>query len=492
MRCLRLFVVLLFTATSAAASALARVEVPAPRSPVSFIAAPAALSSSFLAPSVTLSVSAAPSAFISPSAAPAAFGPSTPAAPLPAAPALRSLPAASTVVSPPAAPTPAAPDPRPLDLITLTMPNGRTITVSRGVMNEDRRLELAGEGPDGILLDMGPSETAVGIGAQDIAKRPSDWALLSHDGTVTRVTVNRGQGRPGIIGGPARSVLILKAGSARALGVSRGKVIAQLGEGSSVTEVAEALKTGEFTPADLADSLARNPASEPRLFLDAILPLVDGERRTQVLTAIAKQADADGYLRMQAATELFLDTMPRALLRFDAKWRGRVVTALRYSDIWIHETGHQLVAKLVGAPLMEKRVYAHGAGFVGVAPGSSKPARIAIDLAGGAAETAVGSSFLAAAALLLSAHGLWLLAAALPAAGLIALGAHLIYGSVAHAANDLEHVFKLLGWPRARDFMLASLEAARRDAVAAGLSFAVPARVFYRAAWRVLTTKPSA
>ncbi len=459
-----------------------------------FIGMPAALSS-FLAPSAPTGFSASPSAFASPSAAPLAAVPSALTAPALsiAAPALRALPAASAAVPPAHAPTPAAPEQKPLDLVTLAMPNGRTITVSRGVMNENRQLELAGEGPDGILLDMGPSETSVGIGAQDIAKRPSDWALISHNGTITRLTLDCGQGRPGIIGGPARSILILKSGQARALGLKHGRIIAQLGEGSSVTEVAQALKSGEFKPAELASSLAGTAASEPRHFLDALLPLIDGDLRDQVLSAIAKQPNADGYLRMQAATEMFLDGMPRNLFRFDARFFSRLSTAYRYSDIWIHETGHQLVAKLVGAPLMEKRVYAHGAGFVGVAPGSGKAARVAIDMAGGGTEIAVGSTFAAAgASLVLLAHGLWLLAAAVPALGLIALGLHLIYGSVAHAANDLEHIFKLLGWTRARAFMRTSLIAASADARAAGMSFAVPARVFYRAAWRVLTTKPAA
>jgi hypothetical protein len=181
--------------------------------------------------------------------------------------------------------------------------------------------------------------------------------------------------------------------------------------------------------------------------------------------------------------------MPRALLRFDKAWPRKAAAAYNYADVWIHETGHQLAARLVGSPVEEKRVFAHGAGFI-VTPASTLPRQLAIDAAGGAAEIAVGLSAAGAgAALALAAHGWWLAAAAAPAAALILVGAAMAFGSVAHAALDLKHAFGLLGWARAQAFVAEAVADAGRDAAARGLGATVPARVFYRAALRLLVLR---
>lgn len=477
----------------------ARAVAAAPSVPASFLSAVPS------APSFSLAAGlSAPSLPVS--AIPSAVSVQAPAAAAAAAPALAALPAAAE--PPSAAPArvpaaaPAGTENKP-DLVSLRMPNGRTVVLARGVLNENRGLELSGEGPDGLLLDLGPSETAIGVDARDITGKPSDWVLLSHDGRVSSVRANRGGARSGLVGGAARSVIVVSAGRARELGLARGRAVPQLGEGSSVIEVEQAFESGEFTPAELADSLSRNGASEPRFFLDALVARLDasikrggedGEKaerlRSEVLLAVARAPEADGNLRMQAATVLFLDTMPRALLRFNKDWPRKVSTLYRWSDIWIHETGHQLVAAAVGAPAMEKRVFAHGAGFIAATPGAGKARRVAIDLAGGTAEVVVGGSAAAAGvAAILSAPGFWAVAAGLLAAPFIVLGLHMVLTSVAHASNDLEHVFGVLGWKKAESFMREAIAEAGRDAAKAARGVTVPAFVFYRAAARTLAAK---
>lgn len=498
MRFVRPLLVALLAAGSAAAAPVVRLEVPAVPTGAPSFTAGSVLSALPVAPSFSPGPnSAAPS--LSASLLPSAV---SVAAPAPAA-AVAALPAASD--SPSAAPNsvPAAASAAQTknpDLVSLQMPNGRTIVLARGVLNENRGLELSGEGPDGLLLDLGPSETSVGVDARDIAGKPSDWVLLSHDGRVTRVRESRGVNRSNLVGGAARSIIVVSAGRARELGLAPGRVVPQLGEGSSVVEVVDALKSGQFTPAELADSLSRNGAPEPRYFLDGVVARLDAQvkkggpdgakaaqLREDVLRAIARAPEADGYLRMQAATRMFLDAAPRALFRFNKDWPKKAATMYRWTDIWIHETGHQLVAASVGAPAMEKRVFAHGAGFITATPGATVPRRLAIDLAGGAAEIVAGGSAAAAGiAGIVAAPGLWALAAGLFAAPFIVLGLHMVLTSAAHASNDLEHAFGLLGWTRAAAFMREALAQSGKDAVKAGYGVTVPARVFYRAAFRLL------
>lgn len=470
-----------------------------------------ALSASAPAPlaSAPLALSASPLLAGPVAAAPAAAASASVAAPVPAAASaeLSAAPAAvaaaaenpQSPASPPAASAQgAAPA---LDLVSLKMPSGRTITVARAVMDGRHKLAIEGEGPDGILLDLGPSETSFGMPAGEIAGRRSDWALFSHDGRLTRLTAGRGGDRPGLVGGPARSVLIVPAGRARELGLSKDVLVAELGEGSSVVEVQDALVSGEWKAEDLAEALKENGGSEPRHFLDALTARLDAaasvpgpegaraaELRREVLLALAKHPRVDGNLRMQAATRLFLDDMPRGLFRADKGWPRRVRTAGKYADLWIHETGHQVAAFLVGSPMMEKRVFAHGAGFITSPEQASTPRRLAIDAAGGGAEVTVGLSAAAAgAALAFVAHGAWLAAALVPAVALVLVGLHLVYGSVAHAVNDIEHAFGVLGWTTAKTFVSEAIaESWREGAALSKNGMTVPERVFYRVALRKL------
>jgi hypothetical protein len=470
-------------APALAASALAPLaSAPRSLSAAPLAAGPVAVSAPALAADPAGVVAAAVSAEIP--SAPAAAAEASEAAPAPAGPSAAGAP------SEPAAP----------DLVSLKMPNGRTVTVARAIMDEKRGIQNLFEGPDGILLDLGPSEASFGMPANAIAGRRADWAQFSHDGRLTRLDEGRGGDRPGLVGGAARSVLVVPAGRARELGLAKGAVVAELGEGSSVVEVQEALTSGEWKPAELAEALKENGASEPRHFLDALLarfdaaalvPGPDGARaaelRGEVLEAIAKHPRVDAHLRMQAATRMFLDGMPRGLFRFNRAWPRRVVVAYNYADTWVHETGHQLVAGLVGSPVEEKRVFAHGAGFI-TTPSSTKPRQLLIDAAGGSAEIAVGLSAAGAgAALALALHGLALALVALPAAALAFVGLHMAYSAVAHAANDVEHAFGLLGWTRAKAFMAETIAQSTREGAALRRNgMTVPARVFYRVALRGL------
>ncbi|MBI3563973.1 MAG: hypothetical protein HY079_02110 [Elusimicrobia bacterium] len=503
MNLVRLLLALACASVPAWAAPVVRVEPIAPqaRLPAPFAGVPAVGLGPSLSPSLPVSLAAASPSLAVPSAPSAA----PLRAAVPAAPALRAAaalpapsdgPAAAPQV--PAAPAPAKPE---KELVELRMPNGKAITVSRGMMDERGRVTVPGSGPDGILIDLGPSEASFGLRAGSLLVRSGDWAFFSHDGRLTRLQKDRGGDR--LVGGAARSVLIVAPGRARALGLKRGTVLPRLGEGSTVLEVRDVLLSGEWRPFDFAEAMKENPASEPRYMLDSLVASFDelvraggpeaaraAELRWEVLQAVAKHPRTDGHLRMQAATRMWLDGMPRALFRLNRdlprKWR----VAYQFADTWVHETGHQAVAWLVGSPLMEKRVTAHGAGFI-TTPTATTPRQLAIDAAGGAAEVSVGAS---AAALggwaLLGLHGWALAAAAAPALALILVGLHMAYSATAHAAHDLAHMFGLLGWTRAQAFMTEAVADSTRDGLALKKpGMTVPVGVFYRAAFRLLALK---
>lgn len=499
MNSVRLIVALLWASVPAWSAPVVRVEVPVRSAPVAPIVLPATLPNPFTAPSSPLALLAAPPSLAVPSA-PSAV--TLPAAVPAAAPALRAAPAASVVSeSPsavPAAPAPAKPE---QELVALVMPSGRTITVSRGVMDERGRVTVNGSGPDGVLIDLGPSETSFGLKAGALFSGRNDWALFSHDGRLTRLQEGRSGER--LVGGAARSVLIVRAGRARELGLARGRTVSRLAEGSTVIEVRDALLSGEWQPADFAEAMKENPASEPRHMLDSLTASFDelvraggpeaaraAELRWETLKAVAKHPRTDAHLRMQAATRMYLDGLPRTLFRLNKDLPHKWQVTYQYADTWIHETGHQLVAALVGSPVMEKRVHAHGAGFI-TTPTGTAPRQFAIDAAGGAAEIAVGSSAASLGAwALLGLHGWTLAAAALPALALVLLGLHMAYSATAHAANDIAHMFSLLGWKRAQAFMEETIAESTREAVALrtpGLT--MPVSVFYRVAFRLLALK---
>jgi hypothetical protein len=482
------------TVSAAPVERVAAAELPQSAAPISGPAAVAPTAPLPIISAVAPSVSVAPAfAAASALAAPAAM--SAPAAEPANAPEASAAAAASPEgEAAPVAAAAAAPAAQAPEIVALTMPNGKIVRVLRRTVEEISSLREEGSGPDGVLLDFGPSETSWGFPAARLTRARADWAQFSHDGRLTGVGT---RGPESLVGGAARTVLILGAGRARELGLRRGAAVPQLGEGSSVDEVYDVLRSGEWAPAEAAEALKENGAAEPRFFLDGLIARFDAavraggpeaaraaELRGQVLLAVAKHPRADGHLRMLAATRLYLDDMPRALFRLNKSWPRKLRATFDYADTWIHETGHELVARLLGVPVEEKRVVAHGAGFI-VTPRPGVARQLAIDAAGGSAEASVGLSAAAAgAALAQSAHGLWLAAAALPAAALVAFGLTMAFGAAAHAAFDLRNSFGLLGWTRAQAFVSEVLAEAGRDAAARGMGFTVPARVFYRAAWR--------
>jgi hypothetical protein len=420
-----------------------------------------------------------------------------------------STPAAATSLPAPAAAT-LPPSDRPiavppLDLVRIPLPNGKVLELARFVMGEKRTLSPTGAGADGVFFDLGPSETSFGVPSELFVEETADWAFFSHDGRLTRLFPRRGMARPGPVGGPARSVLILDSGRAAELGLAKGVVVPALGEGSSVVEVHEALTSGEWTGRDVAKAFQGPSENEARHFLDSLVSRFDaaihegGEGaprqralRVEVLRVLARDRSVDQFLRMQAATRLCLDRMPNRLFRLDRIWLNAVLSARSYATTWIHETGHQAAAWLVGVPLTEKRVLAHGAGFVTLVESTNAKHHF-INSAGFLAEVSVGALLFKTSTVILTvAKGSWLLASLLliPASTLSAFGLLLIAGAPSHAGVDLLNSFERLGWRRPAAFLKDCIDESIRECAGRDPDARVVGEfVFYRTVLRLLSLK---